>query len=121
MEWLGWIVAALLSGVVSWLLSVNKKLQEQVAEQTRQAEALDTARRKALADRDATVRRVRQSAEERVLQSDGKGFVRLKGIPEEGFDIVGIADGSGLEVDNVRASKVMPPPEDADPPPESDG
>jgi len=69
MEWLGWIVAALLGGVVSWLLSVNKKLQAQVAEQAEQAEALDTARRRALEDRDATVRRVRQSAEERVRYS----------------------------------------------------
>lgn len=58
--------------------------------------------------------RVRVGGEELVFLSDAEGIVRLTGVPEDGYDILGVEDHAGLEVVDVRSSPMAPPaPDDA--------
>lgn len=57
---------------------------------------------------------VRFGDAEKVFTSDSSGVVKLIGVPEEGYDIIGISDASGLEVVDVRTSTMAPPEEEGE-------
>lgn len=59
--------------------------------------------------------KVRFGGQEMVFLSDAEGVVRLTGVPEEGYDILGIEDSAGLEVVDVRSSAMPPPPKPEEP------